>query len=99
MLSLWKQEDQDVVDAYALKELKLSPQRLAALTNALNTLQKAHDVVEIGVIKYWYDPTWPARPFPCDLVIAEFSFKVPLQFRWSASDKLLDVEVLNFSLC
>jgi hypothetical protein len=40
MLNLWKQEDQGVVDAYALKEFKLTPQRLTALTSALITLQK-----------------------------------------------------------
>jgi len=99
MLSLWKQEDQGVVDAYALKELKLSPQRLAALTYALNTLQKAQDVVEISVMKYLYDPSWPGRPFPCDLVLAEFTLNLPLRFRWSASDKLLDVEVMRLSFC
>jgi hypothetical protein len=52
MISLWKQDDEVVVDAYALKELKLSRQRLGALTNALNTLQKTQEVVEISVMKY-----------------------------------------------
>ena len=99
MLDLWKQEDKGVVDAYALKEFKLSPQRLVALTNALITLQKDQEIVEIGVMKYWYDISWSGRQFPCDLVTAEFSLKVPLQFRWSSSDKLLDVQVMHLSSC
>jgi hypothetical protein len=99
MLNLWKQEDEGVVDAYALKELKLSRQRLAALTNTLNTLQRTQEVIEISVMKYWYDPSWPGKPFPCDLVIAEFSLNLPLQFRWAASDGLLYVEVMHLSFC
>jgi hypothetical protein len=99
MLELWKKEDEGVVDAYALKELNLSPERLAALTNCLSALQKTQDVVGITIMKYWYDASWPGRPFPCDLVTAEFSLNLPLQFRWAASDKLLDVAVMHFSLC
>jgi hypothetical protein len=99
MLNLWKQEDEGVVDAYALKELKLSPQRLTALTNALKALQKTQEVIEISVMKYWYDSSWSGRPFPSDLVIAEFSLNLPLQFRWSASDRLLNVEVMHLSFC
>lgn len=99
MLNLWKQEDEGVVDAYALKELKLTRQRLRALMSALITLQKTQEIVEITVMKYWYDASWSGRQFPCDLVTAEFSLKVPLQFRWAASDKLLDVAVMHFSLC
>jgi len=99
MLSLWKLEEEGTVDAYALKELKLSPQRLTAIMGALNTLKTVQEVVEINVMKYWYDASWPGRPLPCDLVTAEFSLNLPLQFQWSACEKLLDVTVMHLSLC
>jgi hypothetical protein len=99
MLNQWKQEDEGVVDAYALKEFKLTPQRLRALTSTLITLQKTQEIVEISVMNYWYDASRSGRQFPCDLVTAEFSLKVPLQFRWAGSDRLLDVEIMHFSLC
>ena len=49
-------------------------------------------------IKFWYDPDWPQPPLP-DLVLSEFSFKVPLQIRQSSTDKMFVVEVLPLASC
>jgi hypothetical protein len=87
------------VDAYALKALRMSSQRLRALNLSLSTLPKVHEVVDISVIKYWYDASWPEPHLPCDLVLAEFSFKIPLQFRRTAEQKLFSVEILNMAFC
>ena len=56
MLDAWKRiEDGDVL-AYALKELKISTKRLMTLASGLQTLPRMHDIIEISVIKYRYDP-------------------------------------------
>jgi len=93
-------EDEGVVDAYTLKELKLSPERLTALLGVLKMLQKVHEVVEITVMKYFYDASCSGNQFPCDdFVTAEFSLNLPLQFRWSSSEKLLEVDIMHLSFC
>jgi hypothetical protein len=99
MLDGWKQEDHGVVDAYALKALRMNSERLNALTRSLSTLHKVHEVAEIEVIKYWYDVSWPGPHLPDDLVRAEFSVKIPLQFRRTAEQKLLSIEVMTMALC
>lgn len=99
MLELWAQKGERVVDAYALKELKIDVPRLVSLVNGLRSLQRIHEVVEITVIKYWYDPLWPGRHLPDDLALAEFSLTVPLQFRWAADEKLISVEIMLTSSC
>ncbi len=97
MLDAWKQRNDGEVEAYALKELKISPQRLLRATRGLQTLQKIYEIAEITVIKYWYDPAWPEPQCP-DLVLGEFSFRIPLQIRRS-HDKMFLVEVLPLASC
>ena len=99
MLDAWKQEEDGVVDAYALKELKISSERLGSLTRSLQVLPKVHEIAEITVIKYWYDRSWPEPHLPCDMVLAEYSLRIPLQLRRSAGQKLLCVEVMPMALC
>jgi hypothetical protein len=100
MLDSWKREQDGTVDAYALKELKISSRSLVSLTNALHSLRQVHDMVGITVIKYWYGSSWSEPHLPADdLVLAEYSFHVPLQVRWSAGEDLIGVEVMPMSLC
>ena len=57
MLDAWKQSKDEEVEAYALKELRISPQRLLRATRGLQTLQRIHEIAEITVIKFWIDET------------------------------------------
>jgi hypothetical protein len=99
LLDSWKQEQDGTVEAYALKELKVSSKTLVSFTNALHSLQRIHEMVEITVMKYWYDPSWSEPHLPTvDLVLAEYSFHVALQVRWSAGMDLM-VEVIPMFLC
>jgi hypothetical protein len=98
MLDAWKQSKDGEVEAYALKELKISPQRLLRATRGLQTLPRIYEIAEITVIKFWYDPAWPEPQLP-DLVLGEFSFRIPLQIRRSSRDKMFAVEVLPLASC
>ena len=99
MLNSWKLEKDGTVDAYALKELKIGKQKLASLRSGLSNLKKLHEVLEIKVIKFWYDPTWRGRHLPYDLVLAEYSFMIPVQFRWAEGTSVLSVEVIPVASC
>lgn len=99
-LDSWKREQDGTMDAYALKRLKISSERLASLMNGLWSMKQVHDVVEVTVIKYWYDPSWPEPHLPAiDLILAEFSFHVPIQLGWSSDEDLVRVGVMPISLC
>jgi hypothetical protein len=97
MLHSWNQEEDGVVDAYTLKQLKISGQQLARAASALQALPRVHEIVEISIIKYWYDSSWSGPQYP-DLVLAEFSVNVPLQFRRSL-EQIIAIEVLPFASC
>ena len=100
MLDTWKTNEGTAVDAYALKELKVSPQRLESLTTGLCALKRVHDVLEVTALKFWYDSVWPSKPVPSeDVVLAEYSFQIPLQLRWAADQSLISVEILTTALC
>lgn len=99
MLDGWKLQEDGTVDAYALKALKISPERLESVTRGLYNLDKIHEVAEITVIKYWYDPSWPEPHLPYDLSLAEYSFHVPLEFSRTDESKLISVEVMTMALC
>ena len=99
MLDAWKIEENQTVDAYALKELKINPDVLRSVTNGLQTIRRVHEIVEITVIKYWYDLSWPGPHLPSDLVLGEYSLRIPVEIMWSASERLINVEVMNMCLC
>ena len=60
-----------VVDAYTLKQLNISGKRLARVASALRTSPRVHEIVELSVIKYWYDCSWSEPQFP-DLILVRF---------------------------
>ena len=97
MLHSWNQEDDGMVHAYTLKELKISGQQLARVASALHTLPRVHEIVEASLIKYWYESSLAGPQFP-DLVLAEFSVNIPLQFRRSI-EQVIAVEVVPFASC
>jgi hypothetical protein len=104
MLESWKCEQGGMVEAYALKELKVRPNRLLSFTRALCSIRMLHDVVEICLVKYWYGSSWPEPNLPNDdSVIAEYCIRVPVQIRWSGDQnreqKLVHVEVLPLASC
>jgi hypothetical protein len=98
LLKSWNSERDGVVDAYALKELKISSECLVSLTNGLHNLQQVHDIARITVMKYWYDATWP-DPHEPDLVLAEYSLDVPFRVQWSTGEEIVNVQVLPLSPC
>jgi hypothetical protein len=99
MLDSWKRHQEGTVEAYTLKELKISPQRLVSLTSGLCNLKRMHEVLEITVIKYWYIADEKGRHLPCGFELDEFSLRIPAQFRWAADEKIVSVEVLSAALC
>jgi len=98
LLRSWDCGHDGTVDAYALKELRMSSECLVSLTNGLRNLRQVHEIARITVIKYWYDPSWP-KPHTIDLALAEFSLDIPFRVEWSAGKEIVDVHVLPLSLC
>src|SRR3954447_4200675 len=62
LLDLWRTDDGITVEAYALKELKISAARLVSLTTGLCALKQVHELVEVTVVKFWYDSVWLSKP-------------------------------------
>ena len=97
---MWKCERDGLVEAYALKEVKICSDRLLMLTRSLSSLQKVHEITRITTIKYWYDPSWPEPNLPGDdLVLAEYSIRIPLQVQWSGDENLVHAEVMTIGSC
>jgi hypothetical protein len=88
MLESWKQVENGTVDAHSIKELKISRPQLRRVAGAFTTLPVVYEVVEVSVIKFWYDSSWPQPQFP-DLVLAEFPLTICLQFRRSIDDTVV----------
>lgn len=100
MLDGWSWAEDTIVNAYALKELGVSKERLKALTNGLNSLRQVHDVAQITLTKHWYDPKWPYADSPTfETVLAEYTLNVPFQVGWSACQELISARVLPISQC
>lgn len=100
MLDSGRTSDGTTVEAYALKELKISAPLLVSLTTGLCALKKVHDLVEVTAVKFWYDSLWLSKPAPIgDLVLAEYSFRIPLQLRWAADHRLISVQILPTASC
>lgn len=97
MLNSWNQEDEGVVDAYTVKHLRISRKQLQRVASALHVVSRVHEIVEVSVIKYWYDATWAGPQFP-DLVLAEFPVNLPLEFQRSL-EQVIAVEVMPLALC
>jgi hypothetical protein len=100
MLDSWRTSDGTTVESFALKELKISAPRLVSLTTGLCALKKVHELVEVTAVKFWYDSQWLSKPVPIDeLVLAEYSFRIPLQLRWAADHRLISVQILPTAYC
>ena len=100
MLDSWRTIDGTTVESFALKELKISAPRLVSLTTRLCALKKVHEFVEVTAVKFWYDSQWLSKPVPIDeLVLAEYSFRIPLQLRWAADHRLISVQILRTASC
>jgi hypothetical protein len=100
LLDLWRTDDGITGEAYALKELKISAARLVSFNPGLCALKQVHELVEVTVVKFWYDSVWLSKPVPIDeLALAEYSFKIPLQLRWAADQRLISVQILRIACC
>ena len=98
LLESWGCQEDGVVDAYALKELRIGLDCLIAITDGLRNLPRIHGVAGITVLKYWYDPEW-SQPHEPDMVLAEFPLDIPNRVQWSAGGNIVDAETLRLSSC
>lgn len=87
-----------MVDAYALKELKISSECLMSLTNGLHNLRQVHEIARVTVMKYWYDAGEAQPPEP-DPLLAEYSLDILFRVQWSVGEEIVDVQVLPLFLC
>jgi len=66
------------------------------LASSLCAVGEAFDILQITVIKYWYDLKWKDSTPSEDLILAEFALSVPIRIRWGWGEHLVvsDVEPL-----
>ena len=95
----WNHEEDGLINAYTLRMIKISPNRLSSIAGALTSIRRAHDVIGLTVLKYWYDPEWKMTWPSNDLILAEFSLVVPLQFRWGNGEGVVTTDILTLSSC
>jgi hypothetical protein len=99
-LDPWKQDLGGAVEVYALKELKISSDCLLALISGLRVVPRVYEIAEITIVKYWYDRSWPEPPLPYgDVILAEYTIRIPLQIGWSAEDRVVRVDVMPIASC
>jgi hypothetical protein len=79
--------------------VKINANRISSLASALTTIRRAHDIVEMTVLKYWYDPQWATRVLTQDVILDEFPLTVPVQLRWGSGEKAVVAEVLPIAYC
>jgi len=60
-LKSWNHEEDELISAYTPKEIRISPDRISSIASALTSIGRAQDVVDITVLKYWYDPEWKSH--------------------------------------
>src|SRR5207249_7062432 len=58
-----------------------------SLHDALPIFRRAHDIIEMTALKYWYDPQWATRVLTQDVILDEFPLSVPVQLRWGSGEK------------
>jgi hypothetical protein len=78
---------------YAVKEIRISPNRLSSISSALTSIRRAYEVVGITVLKYWYE------------VLVRFIVEndmpivcIPLQLRLCSAEKVIATDVLSISI-
>jgi hypothetical protein len=73
---------------------------LQAVGGVARAVKKVHELVEVTAVRFWYDSLWLSKPVPIDeLVLAEYSFRIPLQLRWAADHRLISVQILRTASC
>jgi hypothetical protein len=98
LLGTWGHEADGVAEAYTLGMLCIDSERLHGMATALQNMSRIHEVVGVSVIKYWYDPDWPEPRSP-ELVLCEFTFRVPLQFHRALDQTFATVCVMHIANC
>ena len=80
--------------------LKLNSDGVTFQDSELAKLPEPPDGAWQTAVKFWYDSQWLSKPVPIDeLVLAEYSFKIPLQLRWAADHHLISVHILRTGSC
>jgi hypothetical protein len=100
-LDKWEEPDDRDVNAYGFKSISITRDEVASIAAVLRANKPAHCVLEIQLIKYWYDPTWGSGGVPdTDLITDEFAVSIPLRVRWSTmKDGLVTADVLRLNSC
>jgi hypothetical protein len=88
-LKNWNHEKDGFINAYTLKKIKISANRLSSIASALTSIRRAHDVIGVTVLKYLYHPAWPTAWPSSELILGEFPLSVPVQFRWGSGARVV----------
>ena len=87
-----------IVDAYAIKEIRISPNRVSSIASALVSIGRAYEVIGMTVLKYFYDPAWEMTWLSSDMILADFPV-LPVQLRLCSTEKVIAVDILSTSSC
>jgi hypothetical protein len=98
-LKNWNHEEDGMIDAYAIKEISISPNRVSSIASALTSIRQAYEVIGMTVFKYWYDPAWKLTGPSSDLILAEFPLSIPVRFQLCSAEKVIAVDILSILSC
>ena len=93
-LKSWNYKEDELINAHVIKEIKIGPNHISSIASALTSIRRAHDVIGVTVIKYWYDPEWETAWPSDDLILAEFPLAVPVQFRWGNGERVVATDIV-----
>jgi hypothetical protein len=93
-LKSWSHEEEEVVSAYVIKQIDISPDRLSSIASALTSIGWAYEVAGMTVIQYWYDPEWKVTYLHCDLVLAELPVSIPVRLRLDSTEEAIVIDIL-----
>jgi hypothetical protein len=95
----WNHEEEGSINAYVIKRIDISPDRISSIASALTPIRRAHDVVDMTVLKYWYDPDWKITYPSEDLILAELSVSIPVRLRLDGAEGAIVTDILPSSSC
>jgi len=95
----WTIRDGTIIEAYAIKEVRVTSNRLSCLASTLLAAKDGVELVELIVLKHWYGGDWLVRVQCDELIIAEFPLTVPIRVRWAKDTALIVTEILHPSDC
>jgi hypothetical protein len=95
----WDYEEEGTINAYVIKQIDITPRRIASIASTLASIGRAYEVVGMTLLKYWRDPSSRITSVSSDAILAEIPVSILVQIRLDGAEKVVAVDILPFSSC